>query len=147
MARRFLNNSKIGGSSWHRRLSCRCRLSRSCCRLPPTSPTSSTRGCPSYRPETPAFGKYSFYFTVYYDFILSYFPMRKEVGWKWYQSIGLALSYSRCDFQKYLCRSPSCGYSLNMISISTGHEQLSTVKEYILWEFVKIVILVAAPLK
>ncbi len=32
-----------------------------------------------------------------------YWPMRKEVGWKWHHSTGLALSYSRWDFQKYLC--------------------------------------------
>jgi hypothetical protein len=29
--------------------------------------------------------------------MIRYFPMRKNVGWKSYQSIGFALSYSRCD--------------------------------------------------
>jgi hypothetical protein len=30
--------------------------------------------------------------------------MRKEGGWQWYLSIGLALSYSRCDFQTNRCK-------------------------------------------
>ncbi len=30
--------------------------------------------------------------------------MRKEGGWQWYHSIGLALSYSRCDFQTNQCK-------------------------------------------
>ncbi len=30
--------------------------------------------------------------------------MRKEVGWKWENSIGLSLSYSRWDFQTNQCR-------------------------------------------
>jgi hypothetical protein len=30
--------------------------------------------------------------------------MRKEGGWQWYHSIGLALSYSRCDFQTNRCK-------------------------------------------
>jgi hypothetical protein len=31
--------------------------------------------------------------------------MRKEGGWQWYHSIGLDLSYSRCDFQTNRCKS------------------------------------------
>jgi hypothetical protein len=30
--------------------------------------------------------------------------MRKEGGWQWYHSIGLALSYSRCDFETNRCK-------------------------------------------
>jgi hypothetical protein len=30
--------------------------------------------------------------------------MRKEGGWQWYHSIGLALSYSRCNFQTNRCK-------------------------------------------
>jgi hypothetical protein len=30
--------------------------------------------------------------------------MRKLGGWQWYHSIGLALSYSRCDFQTNRCK-------------------------------------------
>ncbi len=30
--------------------------------------------------------------------------MRKEGGWQWYNFIGLAFSYSRCDFQTNRCR-------------------------------------------
>jgi hypothetical protein len=36
--------------------------------------------------------------------------MRKDGGWQWHHSIGLALSYSRCDFQTNRCKqqAPSC---------------------------------------
>jgi hypothetical protein len=34
--------------------------------------------------------------------------MKKEGCWKWYQSIGLALSYSRWNYQKKSVQIPSC---------------------------------------
>ena len=54
--------------------------------------------------------------------------MRKERGWQWYHSIGLALSYSRCDFQTNRCKphpvrgikqlSDPCFYYLQTIIVS-----------------------------
>ncbi len=41
--------------------------------------------------------------------------MRKEVDWKWYHSVGLAVSFSSCDFQTNQCR-PYPVKSLKLLS-------------------------------
>ncbi len=56
-----------------------------------------------------------------------YCPLRKEGGWKWYQAIGLALSYSRREIYQNLFRphplrgikldSEGCFYYLNTIIV------------------------------